>query len=659
MTATLGSAAGAPSARLAQPDEPRGVQRLWRRELSHYPATPARMSSLAIVVLATIILYYEFYLSGAVATQIIGDLHMSFVYYVNISVVGYVLGAVASFMAGLADRYGRANIITVGLFITGLLTLVGIPNAHSKLSFGVLAVLIGFVEGIILVATPALVRDFSPQLGRASAMGFWTLGPVVGSLVVSEVVSHTFHPLQGDPWQDQYIICGVVGLVVALIAAVGLRELAPALRDQIMVSEKDKVLLEARARGVSAEELAAGMRKPFRQMLHLDITGSAFAISVFLIIYYTAVGFYPVYFETVHGFTANQANSLGNWLWAGNAISLLVVGVLSDLLRVRKPLMVVGAIGAIITTAIFAVSATHHLGGAASSSTVNSYIVMTLLISIFLGVAYAPWMASFTETVERRNPALIATGLAVWGIIIRAVIAIAVFIVPHIVTTVTTLVEKGPVVQQAARANAGVLAAVTAHPDVVAQVQAISKRDADVLPKVLANQGLVQQLGGYAATGQIPPAALLGQAAQVLGLPVLTRLADPQVQKDLVYLSTTAPTALGAANLAKLSDPKVQADLAYLQANAPGVQSAAARSPRQWRTYFWIGVGGEVVFLPLIFLMAGVWSPRKAKHLADEHEAAVNSELSAMAAGEPATAQPATDGSSAPRTRGPKHGAGR
>ena len=44
---------------------------------------------------------------------------------------------------------------------------------------------IGLVEGVILVATPALIRDFSPQLGRASAMGFWTLGPVVGSLVVA------------------------------------------------------------------------------------------------------------------------------------------------------------------------------------------------------------------------------------------------------------------------------------------------------------------------------------------------------------------------------------------------------------------------------------------------------------------------------------------
>jgi hypothetical protein len=92
-----------------------GANRLWRRELDGYPNNAARVLNLTIVVLATITLYYQFYLAGAVATRIIAEYQMSFVYYVNISVVGYVLGAAASFTAGLADRYGRANIVTVGL----------------------------------------------------------------------------------------------------------------------------------------------------------------------------------------------------------------------------------------------------------------------------------------------------------------------------------------------------------------------------------------------------------------------------------------------------------------------------------------------------------------------------------------------------------------
>jgi len=48
---------------------------LWTRQLSHYPNTGPRTFYLGVTVLATIILYYEFYLQGAVATQIIQNYH--------------------------------------------------------------------------------------------------------------------------------------------------------------------------------------------------------------------------------------------------------------------------------------------------------------------------------------------------------------------------------------------------------------------------------------------------------------------------------------------------------------------------------------------------------------------------------------------------------
>ncbi len=136
---------------------------------------------LGTVVLATIMLYYELYISGAVATNIIAGFGMTFKYYVYISVVSNAVGAFGSLLAGLSDRWGRANLVAYGLVITALLALFGIPNAHDKWTFAILTVIIGLVEGVILVATPALIRDFSPQLGRASAMGSWTLGLNVGS----------------------------------------------------------------------------------------------------------------------------------------------------------------------------------------------------------------------------------------------------------------------------------------------------------------------------------------------------------------------------------------------------------------------------------------------------------------------------------------------
>jgi len=334
-------------------------RRLRRTELDHYPSGAQRYLCLGIVVLATIVLYYQFYLAGAVAAGtdgkngILVDTNMSFVFYVNIAVAGYILGAIASFVSGVADKYGRVNIITVGLFVVALLCLLGIPLADSKMGFAIVFAAIGLVEGVILVATPALIRDFSPQLGRASAMGFWTLGPVLGSLVVSIQVSSTS---TSTPWHNQYVASGVVGLVVAVLSAVFLRELSPQLRDQVMVSSRDRALVEARAKGIDVE---ASLRHPFRQMLKPDIILSALSISLFLIIYYVAVGFFPVFFQTVFGYDQDKANGLGNWMWAFNAGALLVIGFLSDKIKVRKPFMVVGAIGAIVMTIIFATRATE------------------------------------------------------------------------------------------------------------------------------------------------------------------------------------------------------------------------------------------------------------------------------------------------------------
>ena len=113
-------------------------------------------------------------------------------------------------------------------------------------------------------------------------------------------------------------------------------------------------------------------------MLKPDIVVSAFAISVFLIIYYIAVGFFPVYFQTIFGFSQQDANGLGNWNWAFNALALLIVGFISDKVRVRKPFMVVGAIGAIVMTIIFLTRATHPD---------TSYYTFVVIVSLLRGLA--------------------------------------------------------------------------------------------------------------------------------------------------------------------------------------------------------------------------------------------------------------------------------
>ena len=547
-----------------------GVQGLWRRQIHHYPQTRQRMWYLGIVVAVTIILYYQFYIAGAVSPTIIADLGMTFPFYVYITVVANAVGAFGSLAAGLADRWGRANLVAYGLLVVGLLVLFGIPNASGKWTFAVLFAVIGLVEGVILVATPALIRDFSPQLGRASAMGFWTLGPVVASLLVAVVSSNTLNHL--GAWQDQFIIAGIAGIVVGLIAVAGLRELSPQLRDQLMVSIRDRAVIEARARGLNVEE---SLRRPWRQMLHLDVIGSAFAISVFLLIYYTAVGFFTVYFTFLHGFSLSTANSIGDWFWGFDAIALILVGILSDRVRVRKPFMVFGGVGAIVMTIVFL-----NLGAKTSFAT---FSVVISFLAVFLAIAYGPWMASFTETVEKRNPALTATGLAVWGWIIRVVIAISILILPSVVGSMTPLVTYG------------------------AQFATIEA----TYPQQLATLAVIDPATQAAMSAN--PADTAAQAKAV---------------GEIATAFKVSPTAATARLVGLAALPK--ADQVFLAEHGTQVVTASAAAPGQWKNWWWVCVGGQVLFLPFILVMTGRWSPRKARQDAEEHDRLIQQELAAL-----------------------------
>jgi ACS family D-galactonate transporter-like MFS transporter len=655
-----------------------GASFLWRRQLHTYPDTGPRILFLALTVLATITLYYELYVAGSVSTLILANLHMSFTFYVVVLAFGNLLGAFGSLFAGLTDRYGRANLVVFGLLFTGIFVAFVIPAATNKWAFTIEGFVVGIVEGICLVATPALIRDLSPQLGRATAMGFWTSGPVVGSLIVAVVGSATVPAVVHDPrfWTHEYHICGIAGLVVFVIALIGMRELSPQLRDQLMVTMRDRALIEARAKGLSDADIDTALRHPFRQLLKFDIIVSAVAVSVMLLVYYTAVGFLVIYITTVFGFTVKNANGLGNWQWFFNVIAVILIGIISDRLRVRKPFMVIGGVLGAVMLVVYLEQAGHH----------PSYYTLAGILaalSFGLGVAYTPWMASFTESVEFRNPALIATGLAIWGWILRIVVFVSFLIIPAVITGVTPLVNYGTTVSAYATTYKSELAFASAHPAVVAAAKkvppSVDATVAKIPPAVLAtattdatqlanavkfapelavikaNPALFTKLAAYKNPATIPPAlaaqAVAAAGGGAKGLAVLSTIdansaaitgviaAAPALATVAPYaadLTTIAPysaeltiMAPYSAQLTALSKVPPSA-IAYLTAHGAAVTKAAAQSPGQWKVWYWICFGGIIFFLLTIPLLRGRWRPSDARRDEREHEAMVEAELAKL-----------------------------
>ena len=395
------TAEGAP----AGPAGSRMSNALWKRQLYKYPDTLPRLGYLAIVVLTTIMLYYLYYVEGAVTPLLLPYYHMSFQYFLYLLVVSNAIGAFSAFIGGLSDKIGRANLTIYGTLLVALIQLFAIPHITDKFWFAASYCVIGFVEGVILVSTPALMRDFSPQMGRGAAMGFWALGPTMGALSASLVATHTLDHLA--PWQDQFIISGLVCLGVVIIAFFFLRELSPGLRDQLMVTERERALVEARAKGIEMEAAAA---HPFRSMLKLDLIASSVAISLFLLFYYASVSVLTIYWVVTFNRTTPQANGINVWLAGFLSLGLVVAGALSDWAKVRKPFMLAGAICAMVMLGFLIVQTGHpHTG-------YYSNVLVIVLLAVSISFAYAPWMANYTEQVESHNPALTATGLGHLGL---------------------------------------------------------------------------------------------------------------------------------------------------------------------------------------------------------------------------------------------------
>jgi MFS family permease len=580
---------------------------LLSRQIDHYPSQGQRLWLLGVVTVTTIVLYYIYFVPGSVLPLLLPYYHMSFLYFLTLVVISNGLGAATAFIGGLSDRIGRGNLTVYGLLVVGLLQFAAIPNAHSVASFDIAYVAIGFVEGIILVVTPALIRDFSPQMGRATAMGFWALGPVLGSLTVSQVATHTLNHLR--PWQDQFVISGAVCLGMFVLAFFFLRELAPAIRDQLVVSANERALIEARAKGIDIEQ---ALQRPLRTMMKPDLMASSFAVSVFLLLYYAVVTIITLYWFVVFSKTTADANGINTWFFVFDALGLVVMGVLSDRLMVRKPFMLAGALAYIIVSVLF-LDRAHH-----PHTSYYELAVLMALLGFTSATAYSPWMASYTEAVEEKNPALSATGLAIWGWILRIVVAISFLVIPHVISSATTIVDN----QEAANA----LQALQAAAPYAKNPLAPQTPPPPVRAKLLATDPN-KPVGRYA-----PPLRALYDYLVTKKLPSLT---SPQ-GTYLLALQAFTPVAqeIQAGQRPSSAQVRAVASKSQLVASLIPIEEqlipAQAVAADQWQHWWWVCVGGEVIFFLLIFTMQGRWSPREARKDYEEHQQRVAVEMKAL-----------------------------
>jgi hypothetical protein len=375
-------------------------------------------------------------------------------------------------------------------------------------------------------------------------------------------------------------------------------------------------------------------------------------------LYYVFVAFLVVYFATVFGYPAAKANDLGNWYWIANAIALVVAGVLSDRFLVRKPFMMLGAVISIIGVGLFAIATTDSHTG------YHTFAFYFILMSVGGGIAYVSWMAGFTETVEKHNPAATATGLAIWGWTVRIIVTATYALMIAVVPATGTLVDQGPRVQSIVATypqqvktlqtvDRATLAALKANPkNPAAATRAISELSGLAPSKVgrvlVLSATYKTQLATLAAIDRGTLATLtsqpanrpaqakaVGEIAKTFGIPpsqAVTRLqAVGRVPRaDLAFLAANGPSVQRAAAQLKSVSKVPPSELAYLQANGAKVAKAQKDNPHQWQTWWWICFAAQILFIPFVFLLTGYWNSRKAREAEREHERTVERELARL-----------------------------
>jgi hypothetical protein len=302
-----------------------------------------------------------------------------------------------------------------------------------------------------------------------------------------------------------------------------------------------------------------------------------------------------------------QANGLNQWFWGADIIALILVGIFSDKLRVRKPFMLFGALASMVMLVIFAFRSYHP------HTSYSTLAFLSVLLAITLGVVFAPWMAGYTESVEAKNPALVATGLALWGWVIRIVVAISFLFLPLVINTVNPIVDNLPTAQTVIHGQSIADWAAT-HPASVS----FAEQHSTLLKSVSALPPSVQ--AGLSANP--PSGAAVAYATKALGPKQFAELVSLQSQFKTLVVPYSAQLNFLSANQATLTK----------------LNDAIAHTASQWRTWFWVDLAGMVIFIPLIWLTKGRWSPRAAKRDEDEHERRVNEELARLVDQEKAAA---------------------
>jgi len=252
----------------------------------------------------------------------------------------FYIGYVASnFVSGyFVDRFGPRLTLGVGVLITSVFTLL-FPFATSYSMLFALRVAAGIGSGPLFASGVKFQLGWFPKSSRATAMGMMMTGPAVGAAIASGLLAPV---MRSTGWRNGFTWAGIMTLVIAVAVLFLAKE-----RGMAVASGPKKVPSGA------GNQVGAASENSMKSFLAL-IRRRSFVLGSLACFLSIGAGqgfttWIIVYFTKVHGFSLVAA---GGILAASSIMSMVsptASGLLSDLLKRRKPVSMIGGAGLFLT----------------------------------------------------------------------------------------------------------------------------------------------------------------------------------------------------------------------------------------------------------------------------------------------------------------------
>ena len=392
---------------------PQGISGYFARHrvLETYPTGWPRWWMLILTVLATIVSFYEFGFSALLPLWL-PTLHFTreqFGWFLTCAV--FLSGFSAMAGGPLADRHGRVVVIDACLLAIIILTFCNLLMTNF-VTFVIIRASMNLIAGLMWGALGGLTRDMSPRLSRAAAFGLLVLGAVGCQWLWNFIPAMTL-PIFPN-WQSQIVIMGIIAVVLYIPVLLWLKDLHPKLRLMVMDSETSGAAFES---GAIEPEGSGTASHAFGQLLgKWQSWVLVVGVVAFLTTTITIQTFGPLMFTEAFKYSPAQAANMTANYWLLNLILLVPAGLLSDYLRLRKPI-------ALVVTSMLLVVLIWWLFNFYPPLPPSALTIVTLLLGGMVASAFIPWCALYSEYVEDLSPALQASGWSFFQLVYRSWIA--------------------------------------------------------------------------------------------------------------------------------------------------------------------------------------------------------------------------------------------